>query len=133
MALGRGNPGIPGFYPGGYQRRPAPLPQMMLARHGVFRMLELKRRDSDKYSEFTAEGKRYSTGKPLSAPVTGRLTAPPWPFPLFLLCFTPADKRRHFQIVLLNLNGSLRFHRQFLFPGHHILYALLRGAQRRGN
>jgi hypothetical protein len=48
----RRQPGEHGIYPGGYQNRPAPLPQMMLARHGVFRILEPQSRDSDK--EFTA-------------------------------------------------------------------------------
>ena len=52
---------------------------MMLARHGVFRMLGPQSQDFDKYSELTAEGKRYSTAQARLATVAERLTAPPWP------------------------------------------------------
>jgi hypothetical protein len=48
----------------------------MLARHGVFRMLGPQSQDSDKYSELTAEGKRYSTDQALWAQTGGHLTAP---------------------------------------------------------
>jgi hypothetical protein len=41
---------------------------MMLARHGVFRMLGPQSIDFDKYSESTTEGKRYSI---TSAPLCG--------------------------------------------------------------
>jgi hypothetical protein len=39
-----------------------PLPQMMFTSRGVFRRLGLQSQDFDKYSELTAEGKRYSAG-----------------------------------------------------------------------
>ena len=61
-------PGDPGLCPGGDQHRPAPLPQMMLARHGVFRMLGPQSWNFDKYRELTAYGKRYSI---ISAPLYG--------------------------------------------------------------
>jgi len=72
-------PGDPGLRPGGSQHRPAPLPQMMLASHGVFRMLGPQSQDSDKYSELTAEGKRNSTDEAPCALVAGCLNAPPGP------------------------------------------------------